>query len=223
MTPACCTRPGDTWWRQPPHSPPTLSLGQWTVLGGIICRPYFQWCFIHWHSHANIKEWMMLYYAPRKISGEHIVAALSVRPSVRSSVRQSVRTTHSCPAHNFVIWSGISKLFYRNDHHVETTCRAQHLGPYLEGQDHSLTLQQYRVRPIASLFEVGFRNYSPEMITILKRRVARKFGSLPWRSRSQRDLAAKSCPAHNFVIWSRISKIFHRNDYHIETTCGTQI
>jgi len=84
------------------------------------------------------------FYAPRKISGEHIVVALSVRPSVR----QSVRTTHSCPAHNFVIWSGISKLFYRNDHHVETTCRVQHLGSYLEGQGHSATLKQNRVRPI---------------------------------------------------------------------------
>jgi len=41
------------------------------------------------------------------------------------------------------------------------------------------------------------------------------FGLLPLRSRSQHDLAAKSCPAHNFVIWSRISKIFHRNDHHI--------
>ena len=26
------------------------------------------------------------------------------------------------------------------------------------------------------------------------------------------------CSAHNFVIWSRISKLFHRNDYHIEMT-----
>jgi len=32
-----------------------------------------------------------LYYAPRKISGEHIVAALSVRPSVCQSVSPSVR------------------------------------------------------------------------------------------------------------------------------------
>jgi len=31
------------------------------------------------------------YYAPRKISGEHIVVALSVRPSVRPSVSPSVR------------------------------------------------------------------------------------------------------------------------------------
>ena len=73
------------------------------------------------------------FYAPRNISGEHRVVALSVRPSVRMS--------HLCPAHNFVIWSQILKLFYRNDHHVVTTFRAQHLGPYLEGQGHSATLQ----------------------------------------------------------------------------------
>jgi len=32
------------------------------------------------------------------------------------------------------------------------------------------------------------------------------FWSLPWMSRSQHDLAAKSCPANNFVICSLISK-----------------
>jgi len=48
------------------------------------------------------------------------------------------------------------------------------------------------------------------------------FESLPWRSRLQHDLAAKSCLAHNFVIWSRILQIFHRNNYNIETTCGEQ-
>jgi len=34
------------------------------------------------------------------------------------------------------------KLFHRNDHHVETTCRAQHLGRYLEGQGHSMTFSK---------------------------------------------------------------------------------
>jgi len=53
------------------------------------------------------------------------------------------------------------------------TCRAQHLGRYLEGQGHSMTLQKNRVRPITLLFEVGFRQYFTEMITILRRRVAR--------------------------------------------------
>jgi len=111
----------------------------------------------------------------------------------------------------------------QHDHHVETTCRAQHLGPYLEGQCHSATLQQNRVRPITLLFKVGFRTYLTEMITILRRRVARKFELLHWRSRSQHDLAAKSCPSNNFVIWSRISKIFYRNDHHIEMPCRAQI
>jgi len=78
----------------------------------------------------------------------------------------------SCPAYNFVIWSQISKKFHRNDHHIDTKCRAQHLGCYLEGQGHSMTLQQNRVRPITLLFEVGFRKYFTEMITILRRRVA---------------------------------------------------
>jgi len=52
-------------------------------------------------------------------------------------------------------------------------------------------------------------------------RSAQHFGSQPWRSRSQHDLAAKLCPAHNFVIWSQIS-FFYRNDHHIETTCLAQ-
>ena len=156
------------------------SLGK--TLGWSKCR--------HWSSHPNrfvkfkfcciiflqgtLREYSWsTFYAPRKISGEHIVATLSVRQSVRPSVHPSVRTPHLCPAYNFVIWSWISKLFYRNDHHVETTCRAQHLCPYLECQGHSATLQQNRVRPITLLFEVGFRNYFTEMTTMLRRRVAR--------------------------------------------------
>jgi len=51
-------------------------------------------------------------------------------------------------------------------------CHAQHLGPYLEGQGHSATLQQNRVRPITLLFEVRFRTYFTEMITMLRRHVA---------------------------------------------------
>ena len=47
-------------------------------------------------------------------------------------------------------------------------CRAQNLSRYLEGQGHRMTLQQNRVRPITLLFEVGFRNYLKEMITILR-------------------------------------------------------
>jgi hypothetical protein len=37
-----------------------------------------------------------------------------------------------------------------------------------------MTLNQNRVRPITSLFEVGFYNYFTEMITILRQRIKRK-------------------------------------------------
>jgi len=78
----------------------------------------------------------------------------------------------SCPAHYFVIWSRILKLFHRKDHHIKTTSRAHQLGRFFEGQGHSMTLHQNRVRPITLLFEVRFWNYFKEMITILRRRVA---------------------------------------------------
>jgi len=57
----------------------------------------------------------------------------------------------SCLAHNLVILSPILQLFHRNDHHIEMPCHAQHLGRYLEGQGHSMTLQQKRARPITYL------------------------------------------------------------------------
>jgi len=47
-------------------------------------------------------------------------------------------------------------------------CHTQNLGPYFEGQGHSMTLQQNLVRPIALLFEVGFRKYITKMITVLR-------------------------------------------------------
>jgi len=34
---------------------------------------------------------------------------------------------------------------------MKTTCRAQHLGHYLKGQGHNMTMQQNRVRPITSI------------------------------------------------------------------------
>jgi len=40
----------------------------------------------------------------------------------------------------------------------------QHLSCYLEGQGHSMTLHQNRVRLITSLFEVGIYNYLTERI-----------------------------------------------------------
>jgi hypothetical protein len=39
---------------------------------------------------------------------------------------------------------------------------------------------------------------------------------------SVRQSVPNSCLAHNFFIWIRILQLFHRNDYHIETTCCPQ-
>jgi len=86
----------------------------------------------------------------RRIAHNIWVATLKVKVTARACSK-------ICPAHNFVIWSRISKIFNRNDHHTETTCRAQRLRRYLEGQGNSMTLQQNRVRPITVLFEVGFQ------------------------------------------------------------------
>ena len=68
----------------------------------------------------------------------------------RRFVRQSVRpyVPNSCPAHNFVIYSRILKLFHRKDRHIDTTCRKKYLGRFLEGQGHCMTLKQNCVRPI---------------------------------------------------------------------------
>ena len=124
----------------------------------------------------------------------------------------------SCLAHNFVIWSRILKLFHRNDHHIETTCLVQHLGRYLKVQGHSMTLKQNRVRPITVLFEVGFTTISQKWSPYWDDMSCATFWSLPWRSRSQHDLAAKTCPAHNFVIWSRILQLFDRKNYKWQKT-----
>jgi hypothetical protein len=62
-----------------------------------------------------------------------------------------------------------------------------------------MTLQQNRFRSITLLFEVGFYTFFTEMITILRRRVARKS---VYRSH-----------------WVEVQyNLFHINDRHIETT-----
>ena len=60
------------------------------------------------------------------------------------------------------------------------------------------------------------------MITILRQYVASNIWVVSWRSRSQHDLEAKSCPPHNLVIWSLILKLFHRSDHHIKSPCREQ-
>ena len=115
----------------------------------------------------------LTFYAPRKNSGEHIVAALSVRPFVSQSVSQSVRTSRIRVRPITLLFEVGFPNFHRNDHHSARVCRAQHLGLYLKGQGHSMILKQNSVRPITLLFEVGFPNCFSEMITIVRGCVAR--------------------------------------------------
>jgi hypothetical protein len=117
------------------------------------------------YSHGSIFEIVYQYCNMTALSVDIYILPIFMLPEnffggaySRQVVCPSVRTyvPNSCPAHNFVSWSRILKIFHINDHHIETTCRTQHLGRYLEGQGHGMTLQHNHVRPITLLFEVGF-------------------------------------------------------------------
>jgi len=105
------------------------------------------------YSPVNVSLQNIVYNAPRKITREHTVAGLSVRPSVSQSVGQSVRPIRV---------RHITSLFevgFHNYYTEMTTMLSQRVACNFEGQGHSMTLQQNRVRPITLLFEVLFRNY----------------------------------------------------------------
>jgi len=71
--------------------------------------------------------------------------------------------------------------------------------------------------PLLSYLKSGFTIISQKWSPFWDDMLRATFGSLPWRSRSQHDLVAKTFPAHNFVIWSRILvilQLFDRNDHH---------
>jgi hypothetical protein len=92
---------------------------------------------------------------------------------ITQSVSPYIRTSRICVRPILCFLKSDLQLFHRNGLRIKTTCRAQHWGCYLEGQDHSITLQLNRARPITLLFKLGFYNYFAEMITILRQRVAR--------------------------------------------------
>ena len=119
----------------------------------------------------------------------------------RRSRSQHDLAAQSCPVHNFAICSRISKIFHRNDHHIEMTCSAKHLGQYLEGQGHSLTFQQNRVRPITFLFEVRLKNYFIQMITIFRRRVGHNIWVATLKHQGHNMTLQQNCVwPRNFVI-----------------------
>ena len=87
---------------------------------------------------------------------EGTIGLPSVRPSVRLSVRLSVCPLKSGSFDNLkTIEARRMKLGMYIGSNVYNM-HAQHLGRYLEGQGHSMTLKQNRVRPITLLFEVEF-------------------------------------------------------------------
>jgi len=114
------------------------------------------------------------------------------------------KAVESCPAHNFVIWSRISKIFHRNDNHIETTCRAQIWVTTLKDKVTTWPCSKIVSGQLLCYLKSNFTTILQEWSSYWENVSHAIFGSLPWRSKSQHDLAAKLCPAHNFVIWSRI-------------------
>jgi len=98
----------------------------------------------------------------------------------------------SFQANNFVIWSQISKLFYRNDHHIETMSCTQHLGCYLEGQGHSMTFQQNSFGPQLCYLKSNLTTISQEWSAYWDNVSHATFELPPWTPRSQHDLSGKS-------------------------------
>jgi hypothetical protein len=101
-------------------------------------------------------------------------------------------------------------------------CHEQHLSRYLEGQGHSMTLQQNRVWLITLLFEVGFLKYLTKMIIILRRLVVRHILVATLKVKVTAWPCSKIESGLNFIICSRIIQLFYRNDHHIETMCRKQ-
>ena len=82
-TTACC----------PSTQPPTAQQRS-TAVGNCYILAFIKYILLPFYIifplHGLLGVLVFLFYAPRKISGEHIVVALSVRPSVSPSVRPYV-------------------------------------------------------------------------------------------------------------------------------------
>jgi len=93
-------------------------------------------------------------------------------------------------------------------------------GCYLEGQGHSFTFQQNSFRPITLWFEVSLQLFYRNDHHI---ETTCRVTVLPWRPRSQHDLAAKSWLAQNFIIWSWISQLLLTNYFSVSNTYSESI
>jgi len=121
---------------------------------------WVEWMSFYWlYTFVHLKLVLKLIFRTKRVLEKQLIVLefpgkvlefedeISVWTMSRS---QDDLEAKSCPNHNFIIWSRILKLFHRNDDHFETMCCMQDL--HLEGQCHSITLEQKRVRPITLLF-----------------------------------------------------------------------
>ena len=118
---------------------------------------------------SDVDSFFLSFISPLPVlTPEGTIGLPSVRPSVCPSVRPSVRQSVSlsvclsvCPL-NSGSFHNLQTMKAR--HMKPNMCigsnvyimHAHHLGLYLEGQGHSMTLKQNHVRPITLLYEVGF-------------------------------------------------------------------
>ena len=100
-------------------------------------------------------------------------------------------------------------------------CHAQHLGRYLKGQDHSMTLQQNRFRSITRYLKSDLKLYQRNDHHFEMCHAQHLGRYLEGQGHSMTLL--QNCFRHITSLFEvGLKKIFHRNDHHIETTCYTQ-
>ena len=146
----------------------------------------------------------MFYYAPRKISRQHIVAALSVRLSVRPSVRPiRVRPITSLFEVRFQKYFTEMITILRR----RVACNSWAATSKVKGTAWPFSKKSCLAHNLviwSQIFTIFSHNWSPYWHDMLRTTL----WSLPWRSTSQHGLSAKLFPAHNFVIWSRFKNYF---------------
>jgi len=69
----------------------------------------------------------------------------------------------------------------------------------------------------------NFTTFSQEWSTYWDNVLRATFGLLPWRPRSQHDLAAKSCLTQNFVIWKWILQLLLTKYFSVSNTYSGSI
>ena len=154
---------------------------------------------------------------------------------LRSKVKVTASTwslciPDSCPTNNFIMRSGIWKLFGRNDHCDQMLCYMEELCPLVKGQGHGRHFEFRHsriVQPVTSFQTlVGFENCLAEMIittrqcVVCKNHVARSKIKVTVHTHSL--CKGISCSAHNFILHDGIWKLYGTNDHQDKALCPAQ-